>query len=72
MMRRTMVGMMLAFGLAAFVLGVEARAAAKANSTGTWTWSFQRQKGESVDITLKLYSTRPKLEGCPGRVGLLN
>jgi hypothetical protein len=63
MTRRSMVGMMLAFGLAAFVFGVEARPAAKADATGTWTWSFQRQNGESVDITLKLMQVGDKLTG---------
>jgi hypothetical protein len=63
MTRRSMVGMLLVFGLAALVLGGDTRAADKADATGTWTWNFTRQNGDKVEITLKLKQDGDKLTG---------
>jgi hypothetical protein len=66
MTRRSLLGGMLAFGLAALFFGVEARAA---DVTGTWTWSFTPQNGDKVEITLKLKQDGEKLTGTITRQG---
>jgi hypothetical protein len=60
MTRRSLLGGLLAFGLAALFLGAEARAA---DATGTWTWTITRQNGDKVDVTLKLKQDGDKLTG---------
>ena len=64
MMRRSMVGLMMAvLSLALIGISVSAAADDKADPTGTWKWSFQRQNGDKIENTLKLKMKDGKVTG---------